>query len=565
MMVEEKPELIVIGGVNGAGKSNYIHEIEMQYHKYVVINPDEMFKAYRAANPGTHKIKAWKNVVKEINTNLNNKNNVILETTLSDWSIVKKIEAAKNAGYRVELHFIALDTVDRHIQRVANRVRKGGHDIPTADIKRRYERSFVNLDTLHNQVDYLKIFDNTKLTILLFEMENGIKKYHHSEINNEKINQVINGFENSRFDLVMQYRDKEQKGNILVGPGVKNRTEYLKKESKNFVVNFALENNISAKEMPDIKISIKPSKPEKDRTKTIISERQSQYGGKNQLAGKENNIAGKAQIDKQIMNSDDWLKAKSGDLDAAERVVDKLWPQKKTDQLKELIGDSDNKVLVTMPSTSRKNVIPIVLAQKLAKDLDVQVIQGDKYFDVLHRNEIKKISRFERIFYNREYKINKPFDENIQNKKAILIDDAFTTGGSVKVFSEVLAANGLKVSNVVGLMGDKRLRIDEKTEDKLKDALSGNNIDVDMNRLSNMLTRTEAGMLIQRINREGVKNEKLRELTGKIQGLVKGLSVEDITRDRNTGRDKSSGKGHFGNERNVKGIQSRGSRRGHGR
>ena len=296
----------------------------------------------------------------------------------------------------------------------------------------------------------------------------------------------------------------------------------------------------------------------------LIGERQSQYGG-NQLPVKENNIAGQAQINKEIINSEDWLKAKSGDINAGMRVVERVWSQKKTDQLKKIIGNPDSKVLVTMPSTSRKNIIPIVLAQKLAKDIGVQVIYGDKYFDVLHRNEIKNISRFERIFYNREYKMNESFEKNIQNKKATLIDDIFTTGGSVKNFSKALSINELEVCSVVGLMGDKRLRIDDKTESKLKDVLLKNNINIDINRLSNMLTRTEAGMLIQRINREGIKNEKLRELAGKLQRLVKGLSVKDITRNRITGRDQGTEKSYSDNERNVKEIQGRGARGGYGR
>jgi len=297
----------------------------------------------------------------------------------------------------------------------------------------------------------------------------------------------------------------------------------------------------------------------------LIRERQNRYGEINQLPDGEKNIAGKAQIDKDIMNSDDWLKAKSGDLEAAERVVDSLWSSRKTSQLKELIKDPENKVLVTMPSTSRKNVIPVVLAKKIAKDLHIPVIQGDKYFDVLHRNEIKNISRFERIFYDREFKTNEPFDKNIRNKKAILIDDIFTTGGSVKAFSQALAVNELEVSNVIGLMGDKRFRLDDKTTDKVKDVLSEHKIDVDIERLSKNLTRTEAGLLIQRLNREkGLKNEKRGEFAGRIQGLVKGIPVKDITRNRITERDPGTERAHFNNERNVERIQG-GRSRGQGR
>jgi len=300
----------------------------------------------------------------------------------------------------------------------------------------------------------------------------------------------------------------------------------------------------------------------------LIGERQSRYGEKKLLPENDKNVVGKSQINKDVMNSDDWLKAKAGDFDAAKRVVDSLWSKKKTDQLKELIGDGKDKVFVTMPSTSGFNVLPKVMAEKLAKEFDgkLQVIQGDEFFNLTHSAEVKNISRFDRVFFKRKYKIEKPFDKNIDEKKAVLVDDIFTTGGSVKAFSKELANNKLEVSNVVGLMGDKRFNVDEKTEQKLKSALTDTGIAADTSRLKSLLTRTEAGMLIQRLNREkGLKNEKHRELAKRIQGLYKGIFVKNIRRNRKLGRDKGPGRPHRGNAKNAKGLQGGGARTGQGR
>ena len=289
---------------------------------------------------------------------------------------------------------------------------------------------------------------------------------------------------------------------------------------------------------------------------------------KDALPQVDKNIVGKSQINKDMMNSNDWLKAKAGDITAANRVVDSLWSQKKTDQLKELIGDGKDKVLVTMPSTSGFNVLPKVMAEKLAKEFDgkLQVIQGDEFFNLTHNAEVKNISRFDRVFFERKYKTEKPFDKNLEGKKAVLVDDIFTTGGSVKAFSKELSNNKLEVSNVVGLMGDKRFNVDEKTEQKFKEGLTDAGIAADTNRLKNLLTRTEAGLLIQRLNREkGLKNEKFRELTKRISGLYKGLFVKDIRGNRKPGRDNSPGIPHKNNAKDVKGLQDRGSRGGQGR
>ncbi len=300
----------------------------------------------------------------------------------------------------------------------------------------------------------------------------------------------------------------------------------------------------------------------------LIAERQSRYGEQTILPEADNNIVGRAAIEKDIMLTDDWFKAKAGDRGAAERIINTLWSAKKTEQFLEMTGDQSKVVFVTTPSTSGFNVMPDVLGEKLVRDLGGkgQVILGDEYFNVTHAAEIKNISRFDRIFAARKYQLIKPFDKEIEGKKVVLIDDIFTTGGSAKDFSEALAKNNLKVEHVIGLMGDKRFRVDENTTDKLKTAIKDAGIDININKLKNSLTRTEAGLLIQTLNREGIKNDKRTELTGKIQGLYQRVFVRDITRDRDTGRDNSPGRTHLNNARDAKRSQYRGSRgQGQGR
>ena len=56
-------------------------------------------------------------------------------------------EAAKR-GIEVRVFFVGLDSAEAHIERVRQRVDAGGHDIPEADIRRRYRHSLINLVTL---------------------------------------------------------------------------------------------------------------------------------------------------------------------------------------------------------------------------------------------------------------------------------------------------------------------------------------------------------------------------------------------------------------------------------
>ncbi len=70
-----------------------------------------------------------------------------MESTLSGRSFRNRIHAACDNGYEITIVFVFVDSVDVCIARVAERVRKGGHDVPEADIRRRYVRSMGNFWT----------------------------------------------------------------------------------------------------------------------------------------------------------------------------------------------------------------------------------------------------------------------------------------------------------------------------------------------------------------------------------------------------------------------------------
>jgi predicted ABC-type ATPase len=67
------------------------------------------------------------------------------ETTLSGKGYLKLIDRLHQANWRVDLHYVALPSVELSKARVAERVRHGGHNIPTEDIERRFPRSLRNL------------------------------------------------------------------------------------------------------------------------------------------------------------------------------------------------------------------------------------------------------------------------------------------------------------------------------------------------------------------------------------------------------------------------------------
>lgn len=86
---------------------------------------------------------------------------VSLETTLTGMTVLKRIRDAKAAGYEVSIRYVALASVELHINRIEQRVLKGGHHIPTETLMRRYEASLDNLPVALAYADHATTIDNS--------------------------------------------------------------------------------------------------------------------------------------------------------------------------------------------------------------------------------------------------------------------------------------------------------------------------------------------------------------------------------------------------------------------
>ena len=72
-----------------------------------------------------------------------------VETTLSSAMYVSRLRNWAASGYRTTLHFIELPLADLAVHRVAMRVAAGGHSVPEADIKRRFDRGLRLFATVY--------------------------------------------------------------------------------------------------------------------------------------------------------------------------------------------------------------------------------------------------------------------------------------------------------------------------------------------------------------------------------------------------------------------------------
>ncbi len=130
------PRCVILAGPNGSGKSS-VYQRLLPPGEFV--NAD-IIEAGLPQNmpPPAKKIRAGKLAISRLNELIQAKADFAFETTLSSQHALRMMTSAKLAGYRVGLIFVALDTPERNIKRVRFRVALGGHDIPEADIVRRY-------------------------------------------------------------------------------------------------------------------------------------------------------------------------------------------------------------------------------------------------------------------------------------------------------------------------------------------------------------------------------------------------------------------------------------------
>ena len=156
--------LYIISGCNGAGKTTASYTVLpeiLQCKEFV--NADEIAKGLSPFNPENAAIEAGRIMLSRIDELLNKNETFSIETTLATKSYINLVKKAQDRGYKVYLIFFWLETPELAIQRVAERVSKGGHDIPIDIIQRRYVNGIKNLFNIFmKEVDIWAIYDNSK-------------------------------------------------------------------------------------------------------------------------------------------------------------------------------------------------------------------------------------------------------------------------------------------------------------------------------------------------------------------------------------------------------------------
>ncbi len=142
MNPQTKPSLYVIGGPNGGGKTTLsarlILETGLPY-----IGADAIAKRLSPENVAAVAVAAGREFLRQVEEKISSRQGFIVESTLSGRSLTQIIRRARNQGFRIEINMVFLSSADQSLQRVRSRVRIGGHDVPEADVRRRFKRTLV--------------------------------------------------------------------------------------------------------------------------------------------------------------------------------------------------------------------------------------------------------------------------------------------------------------------------------------------------------------------------------------------------------------------------------------
>lgn len=178
--------IYVIAGVNGAGKSS-IGGAAFRSFGGDYYNPDEAARQMIAADPGLDSDEAnaaaWRQGVELLKQAISEHLDFAFETTLGGNTIPRLLAEAAAQGVAVYVWYAGLSSPELHIQRVRSRVRQGGHNVAEDAIRRRYERSRLNLIALLPLLTALRMYDNsaeadpedgvTPVPVLVLHIERG--------------------------------------------------------------------------------------------------------------------------------------------------------------------------------------------------------------------------------------------------------------------------------------------------------------------------------------------------------------------------------------------------------
>jgi predicted ABC-type ATPase len=144
------PSVVILGGPNGAGKSTAARTLLAELLQIrTFVNADVIAQGLSGFDPEASALEAGRIMLKRLHSLAEERADFAFESTLAGKYYAKWLRLLKEVEYHIHLVYFWLASADLAVQRVAERVKMGGHDVPEAVVRQRYERSLRNFIHLY--------------------------------------------------------------------------------------------------------------------------------------------------------------------------------------------------------------------------------------------------------------------------------------------------------------------------------------------------------------------------------------------------------------------------------
>lgn len=146
----KNPVCLIIAGPNGAGKTTFAREFLPREGGMVhFVNADLIAAGLSPLKPAMANVNAGRVFLSELDRLAGSGADFAFESTLSGRAYVERIKKWKTRGYHIEIVYLRLASPEIALKRIAARVKEGGHDVPAADVRRRFIRSWRNFEIVY--------------------------------------------------------------------------------------------------------------------------------------------------------------------------------------------------------------------------------------------------------------------------------------------------------------------------------------------------------------------------------------------------------------------------------
>ncbi len=148
------PICLIIAGPNGAGKTTFAREFLPREGMFHFVNADLIAAGLAPLKPAMANLLAGRVFLSELDRLARLNVDFAFESTLSGRAYVERIKRWKARGYRVEIVYLQLASPEIALKRIAARVKEGGHDVPAADVRWRFIRSWRNFESVYGPLSH---------------------------------------------------------------------------------------------------------------------------------------------------------------------------------------------------------------------------------------------------------------------------------------------------------------------------------------------------------------------------------------------------------------------------